>query len=296
MGQKSKGQAPVSSVVCFGNGQAKVSSGFHFGNGQAPVSSVFCFGIGQAPVSSGFYFVFVCFIFCNFSLLYMCIFTGKRLKCVCDPGAAAARYQQVNYDTVSDVTVRSASDNDATDVKSPVTGDARGNSDDRTSHPLGSEVRRSSTGELRLVKTYVSSTDVMLGFVFFAFVRLLYVSLRWTLGLALQFSDSSDGTPSAVDNTMKVDVTVHAACDVFNTTNDVLNPADDIMNLSDDVVYPTDEAMNSSYDASKVADGSASKTDGRFAAAAAGARNVIGHAAEPEEPMTGEGEWRRLIL
>ena len=121
----------------------------------------------------------------------------------------------------------------------------------------------------------------MFGFVFFAVVRLLYVRLRRTRGLALQFSDSSDGTPSAVGNTMTVDVTVHAACDVFNTTNDVLNPSDnvvhlaaDAVNLSDDVVYPTDEAMNSSYDASKVADGSASKTDGRFAAAAAGVRRV----------------------
>ena len=147
----------------------------------------------------------------------------------------------------------------------------------------------------------------MFRFVFFALVhvRLLYVSLRRTRGLALQFSDSSDGTPSAVDNTMKVDVTVHAACDVFNTTNDVLNPSDnvvnlvdDVVNLSDDVVYPTDDAMNSSYDASSVADGSASKTDARCAAAAAaaGACNMTRHAAEPQEPMTGEGEWRMLTL
>ena len=97
---------------------------------------------------------------------------------------------------------------------------------------------------------------------------------------------------------MTVDVTVHAACDVFNTTSDVLNPSDNVVNLVDDVVYPTDEAMNSSYDASSVADGSASKTDARCAAAAAvaGACNVTRHAAEPQEPMTGEGEWRMLTL
>ena len=81
-----------------------------------------------------------------------------KLLSVCNPGAAAAaRYQQVNYDTVSDVTVHSASDDSATDVKSPVTGDAGGNSDDRTSHPLGSEVRRSSTGESRLIASYFYS-------------------------------------------------------------------------------------------------------------------------------------------